>query len=54
MHKRSTVGTGLGLSIVRAVLELHHAAFSVISTEGQGSIFWFELERVEPEEIVVQ
>ena len=54
VHKRSTVGTGLGLSIVRAVLELHHAAFSVISTEGQGSIFWFELERVEPEEIVVQ
>lgn len=52
VHRRSAVGTGLGLSIVRAVLDMHHAVYSVVSTVGQGSIFSFELERVEVQEII--
>lgn len=52
LHRRSTMGTGLGLSIVREVLELHHAEYSVISTVGQGSIFSFELERLEMQEVI--
>jgi len=43
VHKRAAVGTGLGLSIVKAILEKHRAEYSVISKEGQGSTFWFEL-----------
>ena len=46
------MGTGLGLSIVRAVLDMHHAVYSVVSTVGQGSIFSFELERVEVQEVI--
>jgi signal transduction histidine kinase len=45
-HKRATVGTGLGLSIVKAALEQHGAKYGAKSVEGQGSIFWFELEIV--------
>ena len=41
-------GTGLGLSIVRSVLELHGAAYGVISAPGQGSRFWFRLPVVPP------
>ena len=48
-HKRAAVGTGLGLSIVKTILDMHHAGYSVISTIGQGSIFWFELDTVEPQ-----
>ncbi len=42
-HKRAVVGTGLGLSIVKNALELHGAAYGVISTPGQGSTFWFAM-----------
>lgn len=42
-HKRALMGTGLGLSIVKSILELHHARYGVDSTEGKGSVFWFEL-----------
>lgn len=37
------MGTGLGLSIVKAVLDLHNAAYGVQSEVGKGSDFWFEL-----------
>ena len=35
-------GTGLGLSIVRAILVTHKFHFGVDSTEGKGSMFWFD------------
>ena len=44
-HKRAVVGTGLGLSIVKNILELHHAKYGVVSRKGEGSIFWFELDK---------
>lgn len=47
LHKRATVGTGLGLSIVKAVLDMHGAKCGAESTEGQGSVFWFELPVLE-------
>lgn len=45
-HKRAAIGTGLGLSIVKSILTLHGADFGVISSVGQGSIFFFELELI--------
>lgn len=45
-HKRATVGTGLGLSIVKTILEKHGASYGVQSTLGQGSVFWFEFQRL--------
>lgn len=46
VHRRASMGTGLGLSIVQSVLELHHARYGVESKTGEGSNFWFSLERV--------
>ncbi len=43
-HKRAAIGTGLGLSIVKTILDMHRAEYGVISKNGQGSIFWFELK----------
>lgn len=43
-HKRAAIGTGLGLSIVKTILDMHGAKYGVLSTVGQGSIFWFELK----------
>jgi signal transduction histidine kinase len=37
-------GSGLGLAIVKSILEMHHTSYGVISKEGEGSVFWFELE----------
>lgn len=42
-HKRAGVGTGLGLSIVKGVVELHGGKYGVVSSEGKGSDFWFEI-----------
>lgn len=41
--KRDIAGTGLGLSICREILKKHHFAFGVLSEEGKGSTFWFEI-----------
>lgn len=45
-HKRAAIGTGLGLSIVKNILEAHDARYGVISHVGEGSTFWFELNRI--------
>lgn len=42
--KRSLKSTGLGLAIAKAILDTHGANYGVISEEGKGSCFWFELE----------
>lgn len=42
-HKRDKVGSGLGLSIVKEILKKHEFPFGVISEEGKGSNFWFEI-----------
>ncbi len=42
-RRRSENGTGLGLSIVKEILTAHMAQYGVISREGHGSCFWFEL-----------
>jgi two-component system sensor histidine kinase SenX3 len=42
-RSRATGGTGLGLSIVRHVANNHGGKISVVSTEGEGSIFTLTL-----------
>ncbi len=50
--KRAKItGTGLGLSIAKNILTLHGADYGVLSTEGVGSTFWFELPIVKDESI---
>ena len=46
-HKRASIGTGLGLSIVKNILALHRLEYGVESTPGQGSNFWFIIQRAE-------
>ncbi len=41
--RRSVKSTGLGLAIAKAILDTHDAKYGVISEEGKGSCFWFEL-----------
>lgn len=41
--RRSSKSTGLGLAIAKAILDTHEAAYGVVSEEGKGSCFWFEL-----------
>jgi len=43
-HKRAVIGTGLGLSIVKSTVELHGGHCGVMSRQGQGSVFWFDLK----------
>ncbi len=45
-HRRGTVGTGLGLSIVKSVMSKHPGgAYGVITSVGEGSTFYIELQR---------
>ncbi len=44
-RSREQGGTGLGLSIVKHILEAHHQAIHVMSTEGAGSVFSFNLKK---------
>ncbi len=45
-HRRATVGTGLGLSIVKSVMSKHPGgAYGVITSVGEGSTFYVELQR---------
>ena len=44
-HRRAVQGAGLGLSIVRTILESHGAPYGVTSRDGEGTCFWFELEK---------
>lgn len=43
---RAYGGTGLGLSIVKAIMDLHHNAFGVVS-RNDGVEFWFEMDKVD-------
>ena len=44
-NEREVAGTGLGLSIVKEILRNHGFPFGVISKEGKGSTFWFEINK---------
>jgi two-component system, OmpR family, sensor histidine kinase NblS len=41
-------GTGLGLSIVRNIMDKHHSQINLISEEGVGTTFWFDLPVFKP------
>lgn len=50
VHKRAAVGSGLGLSIVKTIMEQIGGKYGVSSALGQGSVFFIELERAQPNE----
>jgi two-component system, OmpR family, sensor histidine kinase NblS len=41
-------GTGLGLSIVRNIIDKHHSQINLISEDGVGTTFWFDLQVYDP------
>ena len=42
-HKRAALGSGLGLSIVRKIMAHLNGRCGVLSSNGNGSIFWIEI-----------
>ena len=44
-YHRTTYGTGLGLSIVKNILELHNFKYGVESKKGNGTKFYFEIDK---------
>lgn len=44
-HKRAITGTGLGLSIVKKIMDLHGGECGAVSRRGEGSVFWFKLQK---------
>ncbi len=47
-------GTGLGLSIVRNIIEKHHSSVHLVSEEGVGTTFWFDLPIYHAESALVK
>ena len=44
-------GNGLGLAIVKSIVEQHGGQIQVVSKEGEGSTFSFELETIKLEKL---
>lgn len=46
-RSRDKGGTGLGLSVVKSILTAHGSSIQIESTPGEGSVFWFSIEKPE-------
>lgn len=46
-RSRDKGGTGLGLSVVKSILTAHGSTIHIESTPGEGSLFWFTIEKPE-------
>jgi PAS domain S-box-containing protein len=46
--RRMAEGTGLGLAISQRIIQMMGSCIQVISTPGEGSTFWFDIELVPP------
>jgi len=46
-RSRNKGGTGLGLSVVKSILSAHGSKIHIQSTPGEGSLFWFSIDKPE-------
>ena len=44
---QTSEGTGLGLAIVKSILDMHNVLYGVESEVDEGTVFWFELAKVD-------
>jgi signal transduction histidine kinase len=44
-RSRDKGGTGLGLSVVKSILNAHGSSIHIDSTPGEGSVFWFSIDK---------